>query len=72
MSKNDDNKMQSTGHYDRNRRAIRSCSFVTVENSARMGQVFWSSTFLRWEIHFPGGSVEPLNRYGARDLLVKK
>lgn len=25
----------------------RSCSFVVVDNG-RMGQVFWSGTFLRW------------------------
>lgn len=69
MDKHD--KMMNTGHYDRNRRAIRRCSFVTVENGARMGQVLWSSTFLRWEIAFPGGSSEPLNRYESKDITVK-
>jgi hypothetical protein len=69
MSKHDD-KMMNTGHYDRNKRAIRSCSFVVVDNG-RMGQVFWSGTFLRWQISFPGGSSEPLNRYESKDLLVK-
>jgi len=64
-------KMMHTGHLDRNRRAIRQCSFVTVDNGARMGQVFWSSTFLRWEINFPDGSTEPLNRYGSKDITVK-
>lgn len=63
------NKMQNTGHYDRDRKAIRSCSFVVVDNG-RMGQVFWSGTFLRWEIAYPGGSTEPLNRYGSKDLKV--
>ena len=45
-------------------------SFVVVDNG-RMGQVFWSGTFLRWQISFPGGSSEPLNRYESKDLLVK-
>ena len=64
--------MLHTGHLDRNKRAVRLNSFVTVDNGARMGQVLWSATFLRWEIAFPGGSTEPLNRYESKDITVKE
>lgn len=63
-------KEETSRSFGRNKRAIRSCSFVVVDNG-RMGQVFWSGTFLRWQISFPGGSSEPLNRYESKDLLVK-